>query len=504
MFPEPQIWIKNCVLMLVLTLLMLVMPAGKAHGGALRGEGDFEFYLDIASLPTGGLGAIQLLQIAIPTKELRYVERNGKYLAEARFTLSLRAEKTIIYHKTFQMRDTRDALPTVKDLSAFLYAIDSCIVAPGSYRLTVKVEDLQRRKKSLLGIVHRMYFTSEVKNAVLEVPAFEADRLNLADPILVWSFDAKKRFIPNPMQIYGLRKDTLSVLMNALLPGSSPVDSLTVRLSLSKERGEVVAEEVFKAPVRENRSVFVRSYDLTTYPAGEYVVTVEAEAGAGMHASVSKNFNVAWELLSWRRPVRDILVEARILLRDKEYEAFEQMSLGEQESLMKSFWKKLDPTPQTAVNEMYEKFVARVRYADAHFGLFERGALSDRGCIYIRLGPPDELIRKPVPKDRGDLYEGIEKIQDEYKIVVDGFSNRPSALNVVRPPLYSPEKGRALRGMVGSDAGSFEIWSYNFKGDPLLADDKGMTVHQGMRFLFVDKDGFGDYRLIGTSEEMTQ
>lgn len=306
------------------------------------------------------------------------------------------------------------------------------------------------------------------------------------------------------MQIYGLRKDTLSVLVHALLPESSPVDSLTVRLSLNKERGEVMGEELFKAPVRGNRSVFVRSFDLTTYPAGEYRATVEAEAGAGMYASVSKEFNVAWELLSWQRPARDVLVEARILLRDKEYEAFEKVSVGEQESLMKNFWKKLDPTPQTAVNETYEKFVARVRYADAHFGLFERGALSDRGYIYIRLGQPDELIRKPVPKDRGDLYEGIEKIQDEYKIINDGFTNRPSALNAVRPPLYSPEKKRALRGMVGSDTGSFEIWNYNFKGDPLLADDKGMTVHQGMRFLFVDKDGFGDYRLIGTSEEITQ
>ena len=501
---EPQILAARRVLAIAVPMLILIMSIGTAQGGALRGEGDFEFYLDFASLPTGGPGAIQILQIAVPTKELRYVEKDGRYLAEARITLSLRSDETTVYHKRFQMSDTREAPPAMKDLSSFLYAIDSCVVDPGSYRLTVKVEDLQRRKKSFLGLVRRVYLASIVEDAVLEMPAFDADRLNLADPILVWSYDSRKRYVPNPMQIYGLRKDTLSVLMNALVPSSSSADSLTVRVSLSKERGEIVASELFKTPVQERRSVFIRSYDLTTCPAGEYVVTIEAEAGAGFRASASKNFNVAWELLSWRKPASDILVEARLLFRDKEYEAFAQMSLGEQEKLMKAFWRKLDPTPQTAVNETYEKFAARVRYADGHFGLFERGALSDRGEVHIKLGPPDELIRRPVPKDRADLYEGIDKIEDQYKIIDDGFSNRPSALNAVRPPVYSPEEARALRGLAGSDTGSFEIWSYNFKGDPLLPQDKGMTVHPGLRFLFVDKDGYGDYRLIGTSEEITQ
>jgi GWxTD domain-containing protein len=487
-----------------LSAALLVLAAVGARGDALRGDGDFEFYLDIASLPAGGNGVIQLLQIAIPTKELKYVEKDGTYVADVRFTLNLRSEEQTVYKKTFQMRDSREAAPTVKDLSSFLYAVDSCVVDPGLYRLTVKVEDLQRRKKSLLGLLHRTYLASQVKDAVLEIPAYAADRIELGDPILVWSYDAKKRFIPNPMQVYGLRKDTLTVLVNALLPPSSSADSLTVHLSLNKERGEVMADEVFAVPVLADRSSFARSFDLATYPAGDYSVAVEVQAEGGQYASASKEFNVAWELLNWQKPMRDILVEARILLRDKEYETFEQMTLGEQESFMKGFWKKVDPTPQTAVNETYEKFVSRVRYADAHFGLFERGALSDRGYIFIRLGQPDEVIRKPVPKDRGDLYEGIEKIEDEYKIFVDGSSSRPGVLSTLRPPIYSPEKKRALRGLVGGDAGSFEIWTYNIKGDPLLAEDKGMTVRQGMRFLFVDKDGFGDYRLLGTSEEITQ
>jgi len=87
-------------------------------------------------------------------------------------------------------------MPKVKDLSAFLYAVDSCYVDPGSYRLTVQVEDLQRRKKTLLGLLHRTYLSSSVKNADVDVEAFPAGVLVLADPILVWGFDRAGRFIP--------------------------------------------------------------------------------------------------------------------------------------------------------------------------------------------------------------------------------------------------------------------------------------------------------------------
>jgi len=264
-----------------------------------------------------------------------------------------------------------------------------------------------------------------------------------------------------------------------------------------------MGEELFLVSVRGGRSAFSKSVDLAPYPAGGYRLTVEADAGAGLRASTSTDFNVAWELLNWQRPVRDVLIEARILLRDEEYEAFEAMGIGEQERFMQDFWRKLDPTLQSTGNEAYEKFVSRVRYADAHFSVYRRGALTDRGFVYIKLGPPDEIIRRPVPRDRDDLYEGIDKIMTDYKIIVDS-DWIPARVKDVRPPIASPEKQRAIRGLVGDDTGSFEIWNYNFRGDPLLPGDKRMTYDQGLRFLFLDRDGYGDYRMAGTSEEMME
>jgi GWxTD domain-containing protein len=58
------------------------------------------------------------------------------------------------------------------------------------------------------------------------------------------------------------------------------------------------------------------------------------------------------------------------------------------------FWARRDPTPGTSENEFREEFLDRVRYSDGAFDEKKRrGALSDRGQVYIVLGPPDEGTR---------------------------------------------------------------------------------------------------------------
>lgn len=55
-----------------------------------------------------------------------------------------------------------------------------------------------------------------------------------------------------------------------------------------------------------------------------------------------------------------------------------------------SFWERRDPTPATPANEYREEFDRRVRYADANFVApnSPRGALTDRGRIWILFGRP--------------------------------------------------------------------------------------------------------------------
>lgn len=66
-------------------------------------------------------------------------------------------------------------------------------------------------------------------------------------------------------------------------------------------------------------------------------------------------------------------------------------------TFIEGFWKKRDPTPDTAENEFRETFDRRAVFADKVFESPDgRGATSDRGRVFILLGPPSSVRRRPL------------------------------------------------------------------------------------------------------------
>ncbi len=63
--------------------------------------------------------------------------------------------------------------------------------------------------------------------------------------------------------------------------------------------------------------------------------------------------------------------------------------------LIEEFWRRRDPTPDTPRNESKDEHCRRLAFADKTFGLGSalRGRKSQRGRIYIALGPPVEVQR---------------------------------------------------------------------------------------------------------------
>jgi GWxTD domain-containing protein len=479
--------------------LLLLAPA--AAGQIARGEGDFEFFFDTSALPLEGGRTLALFQVAVPIKEIEYKEKDGSYEAAVKISLVLMRGEEKIHEKGLVVRDARDAKPLVTDLSGFIYMSDSSSVDPGSYTVTVRVEDLQRRKKTLMGLVNRRHYYSQVEDLEIEITGFSSDRVALSDPVLIWSRESGGRYVPNPMQIYGLKNDTLSFFSSGLVPGAGTGDSVEVYLTILDSKGDPVGRKNGLVPVIDGRILIFGSFDVNTWPAGNYTARVDVLHGGALQATSVKDFSVAWQLVNWQKPRRDILVEAKVIFNESEFADFQKMSIGEQERTLTAFWKKADPTPHTAVNELYDIFQSRVRYADANFtGGSVRGALNPRGLLYIKLGPPDEIISESVPFNRLDLNETLGKLEDKYKVIIhspykglgtDYVMMREATSNISRP----------YRGG-GMDTGAFELWIYHMRGDPLFEKDRVMMGEAGMRFLFVDKDGIGNYVLVGTSEEI--
>lgn len=89
------------------------------------------------------------------------------------------------------------------------------------------------------------------------------------------------------------------------------------------------------------------------------------------------------------------------LMRDDERGSYAGLDVSGKREYLRRFWERRDPTPGTPRNEAREDYYDRIRVANREFregGAAEiPGWRTDRGRIFIRYGPPDDVLRQPQP-----------------------------------------------------------------------------------------------------------
>jgi GWxTD domain-containing protein len=199
-------------------------------------------------------------------------------------------------------------------------------------------------------------------------------------------------------------------------------------------------------------------------------------------------------------PRREFMAEARFLLGDKEFEAFANLSLGEQERMLDEMWSEEDPSPETGVNEAYEEFVKRLEYVHQTFTEGSRKAIfTDRGQIYMKWGPPDEFVQDVIPVNRETISEAFAIVEDKYHPLNYSTHGIKPYTNSIRPPIVDHRRMSQV-GEGGNTAFPFELWIYNSAGRPILKRHREFDPDIGMRYLFVDREGYGVYRLEASSK----
>jgi GWxTD domain-containing protein len=79
-------------------------------------------------------------------------------------------------------------------------------------------------------------------------------------------------------------------------------------------------------------------------------------------------------------------------------DAFDRsVSAGERRDLWDRFWERRRRDPEDVGNAVRAEFFRRVRHANVQFySAGMEGWRTDRGRIYIKLGPPDQVDESPV------------------------------------------------------------------------------------------------------------
>jgi GWxTD domain-containing protein len=122
-------------------------------------------------------------------------------------------------------------------------------------------------------------------------------------------------------------------------------------------------------------------------------VLVPAQAPAAV-AKAPQSKNAPAKAVLPERYTRWLEEEVVYLITKRERDVFLQLQTDrERDIFIDAFWKHRDPTPGTPRNEFKEEHVRRVAYANKYYGRSTPlpGWKTDRGRIYILLGPPKNI-----------------------------------------------------------------------------------------------------------------
>lgn len=97
---------------------------------------------------------------------------------------------------------------------------------------------------------------------------------------------------------------------------------------------------------------------------------------------------------------KDFYEYARLIMTGPEKDIFLLLPDREsREEFIEDFWAKRDPDPNTEENEFKEEFYNRIEFVNKRFLEGIPGWKTDRGRVYIYLGPPDKIDQRPYIND---------------------------------------------------------------------------------------------------------
>jgi GWxTD domain-containing protein len=484
-----------------LGLAWLAAAAGAGVEAPVVAEGDIAFHADGAVLLGAGGGEETFLYLAVPgdgvtcvalpgaegrwmqvTATLRFLGSDGSPLASTASDLDIPCSETDP-NTTFSRQVISLRVPERR----------------GSGLVEAVLADRNAKRQDLLSQL-RSAPRAGTARVQLPLPSMRGGQ-GLGGPLFLWGLgrmeglarsdgfllgdaDAMRDGLePNPARGYGLFQPTLTVY--AELYGCASVATRLELRVLAAGDSSVLFEEWGRIEPGWDRCGIVRQFDVTRLAAGAYVIDLRARPAApsgaepaGPAPRLRGRFQVQWDPESWARPLTERMEEASLLMDPDRWARFVGLGAGQQEVLLDSLWRayggsELDP------QQLKDLFRERIQEADARFGGIQRGSLTDRGRVFINFGGPDEIHKELAPQDEDLIYYFLRREIDQTE--ADDAGGRPR-----RHPM---------------DTSPYQVWYYINWGRPLFpqVQSRMRGGSGGLRFIFVDEMGTGDYRLIYTN-----
>lgn len=318
---------------------------------------------------------ITVLGLSLENRALAFQREGNFFIARYRVSISFQREGT----RPVEL--ARDEIVRVPTFQETLRADESVLfqqvlrLTPGPYDVSVTVRDAGSTAESRAqGRYTAPSFSSGTTSAPLL--AYQATgRGSLGDPLSV---------VLNPRGAVGYGADTLL----AYIEGYDFPAAATVPFEVLDEQQNVIYNDSLR--FRGGRPVESQVIRLApdSISLGELKLVV-GSGPAQRSVSALVSFSQAWVITNFDEML-DIL---RYFGQEPKINAMRKAPPSERSRLWREFYAETDPNKVTPENEALNQYFGRITAANARFtdeGV--AGWRTDRGEVFITLGPPDESI----------------------------------------------------------------------------------------------------------------
>lgn len=385
---------KKIFLFTLVLLWAAEFPLQAQEGVIPLSQGDIRFAVDHAGFMDSSGRTRETFFCQIGYDQVHFVRQGGRYVARMELTAILYDGKgnQIAGDNWDKAYEVKDYVATVASgrplLESFSFLLD-----PGTYRLRVELADLGADSKGIY------------QGNVL-VPSLSRSRTQFSEPVFLTaplpgteeslSLDPSRL---NPSRVYPDSVPTVRwffVVYGPVPPGAKLL--YAVSDVLGKRRTWETRPCTESGP-SSSRGI-QDSLSLFSLEAGAYLLTFSLTDHEGkslsqrearfdyqpFYAPLALSYEEALELLGY-------------LATPAELDSLKKAPPSARRAAWESFWRKRDPSSGTDRNEAREEFYERVAYANNNFSRFHKGWKTDRGRVYIKFGPPEEVERHPFDAD---------------------------------------------------------------------------------------------------------
>ena len=313
---------------------------------------------------------------------LQFTYREGKFVANFEMEVDLaQKESETLYSRIWRTKLRVSNFRETNRRDKFFLTLDSLSAPPGSYQVTVKYRDLQGEQQNSFN--HPMSLT-QVKTFYASPPLFcdLSDSINAVLPFL--------RFRPIVLRDHLPFNKKMGLYLHFWQEAGQPVQT-TVKILKGDTAIILYSQDTLITPARQSGNLLLTP-PFHKWEEGEYKLRIRYRTG-----SDSSVQNLVLNLIWFNKPksLWDLPYAIQALLSILPEDERKGLELQDKQLQLQNFWeywRKQDPTPGTAYNELMAEFYRRVDSADIRWGKKGRfGWRTEPGRIYLLYGEPDRV-----------------------------------------------------------------------------------------------------------------